>query len=317
MEQDKLITLIISVYNEEEVLDLLYERLKKLRKEISNYNFEFLFIDDGSKDKSLEMIKSYRKLDNDVSYVSFARNFGKEIGMLAGIDYAKGDAVVFMDADLQDPPELIKEFIKYWEQGYDDVYAKRKERKNETFAKKITAKIYYRILSKLSSVPIQIDTGDFRLIDRRVVNALKKAREESRTMKSMFSWVGYNKKEVLFDRPGRAKGETKLNYKKLIHLAIDGITSLSTVPLQLIKYASMPLIITFIVYFIYIIISLITNKGNLESNKIVILLILFFGSIQALFTSLIAEYTARIFVETKKRPVYLVDEYNGEKEKNE
>lgn len=317
MEKNKLITLIISVYNEEAVLDLLYERLKQLRKEIPNYNFEFLFIDDGSKDKSLDIIKNYRKSDKDVSYVSFARNFGKEIGMLAGIDYAKGDAVVFMDADLQDPPELIKEFIKYWEQGYDDVYAKRKRRKDETFVKKMTAKMYYRVLSKLSSVPIQIDTGDFRLIDKRVVNALKKAREESRTMKSMFSWVGYNKKEVLFDRPGRAKGETKLNYKKLIHLAIDGITSLSIVPLQLIKYFAIPSVIIFMVYFIYIIISLLTNKGVLESNKIIVLLILFFGSIQFLFTSVMSEYIARIFLETKKRPVYLVDEYNGEKEKNE
>lgn len=220
-DNKKLITLIISAYNEEEVLDASYQRLRNFREERKDYKFEFLFVIDGSTDKTLEVIKKLRHKDKDISYVNLSRNYGKEIGMLAGLDYAKGDAVIFLDADLQDPPELIHEFIKYWEEGYDDVYAQRKSRKGENWLKKFTSKMYYRVLQKLTRIPIQIDTGDFRLLDRRVINALKKAREDSRSMKSMYSWVGYKKKAVLYDRDERVAGKSKWNYSKLIGLAID------------------------------------------------------------------------------------------------
>ena len=193
----KKITIIIPAYNEEETLEKLYDRLSKVLNEITNYEFEMLFINDGSKDKTKEILKELREKDNRVSYVNFSRNFGKETAMMAGMDYAKGDAVVFIDADLQDPPELIPELIKYWEQGYDDVYAKRRSRKGETFIKKFTSKMYYKILQSLTRVEIQKDTGDFRLLDIRCVNALRKMRESQRCSKSMFSWIGYNKKEVL------------------------------------------------------------------------------------------------------------------------
>lgn len=173
----KKISIVIPTYNEEETLDLLYERLKKLIDEINNYEFEVLFINDGSKDDTLKIIKNLRQKDSRISYVDFSRNFGKEIAMMAGLDYATGDAVIFMDADLQDPPELIPELIKYWEEGYDDVYARRRSRQGETFLKKFTSKAYYNILQKLTKVEIQKDTGDFRLLDRRCVNALKKMRE--------------------------------------------------------------------------------------------------------------------------------------------
>ena len=172
----KKITIIIPAYNEEESLPFLYERLEKLINEIQNYEFEILFVNDGSKDKTIELIKEYRQRDGRISYVDFARNFGKETAMIAGLDYATGDAVIFMDADLQDPPELIIDFIKYWEEGYDDVYAKRKSRKGETFLKKFTSKMYYKVLNKIAGIDIQSDTGDFRLLDRRCVNALKKLR---------------------------------------------------------------------------------------------------------------------------------------------
>ena len=169
----KKISIIIPAYNEEESLPFLYERLERLMDSIKNYEFEILFINDGSKDNTLNLIKEYREKDSRISYVDFSRNFGKEIGMIAGLDYATGDAVIFMDADLQDPPELIPEMIKYWEEGYDDVYAQRRTRAGETFLKKFTSKMYYKVLQALTSVPIQKDTGDFRLLDRRCVNALR------------------------------------------------------------------------------------------------------------------------------------------------
>ena len=205
--------------------------MSKVISNLKNYEFELLFINDGSKDNTLKIIKGLREKDSKISYVDFSRNFGKEVAMIAGLDYAKGDCVIFIDADLQDPPELIPELIKYWEEGYDDVYARRKSRKGETFLKKFTSKMYYKVLQSLTRVEIQKDTGDFRLLDRRCVNALKQLRETQRCSKSMFSWIGYNKKEVLFDRDPRVAGTTKWNYKKLIDLAIDGITSFTTSPL--------------------------------------------------------------------------------------
>ncbi|MBD8960053.1 MAG: glycosyltransferase [Clostridiales bacterium] len=204
-----------------------------------NYEFELLFVNDGSKDNTIKEIKELRKKDSRISYVDFSRNFGKEIAMIAGLDYATGDCVIIMDADLQDPPELIPQMVELWEQGYDDVYAKRKSRAGETWLKKFTSKMYYRVLQSLTKVEIQKDTGDFRLLDKRCVNALKKMRETGRCSKSMFSWIGYNKKEILYDRDPRIAGKTKWNYKKLIDLAIDGITSFTTSPLRISTYLSM------------------------------------------------------------------------------
>lgn len=313
----KKISIIVPAYNEEESLPFLYERLTKLMDSIKNYEFEVLFINDGSKDKTLEIIKELRQKDARFCYVNLSRNFGKEVAMMAGLDYAKGDAVIFIDADLQDPPELIPELIKYWEEGYDDVYAKRKSREGETFLKKFTSKMYYKVLQKLSRVEIQKDTGDFRLLDRRCVNALRKLRESQRCSKSMFSWIGYNKKEVLFDRDARIAGKTKWNYKKLVDLAIDGITSFTTSPLRLATYISIPTFIILGVYFIYVIAKSCVVKEAIQAYQAIILLILFFSGIQILLFGIVGEYLGRIFNETKNRPLYLVDEYNGEKEKNE
>lgn len=313
----KKISIIIPTYNEEESLPFLFERLNELTKKIENYQFEFLFVNDGSKDKTLEIIKEQRQIDSRISYLDFSRNFGKEIAMIAGLDYVTGDAVIFMDADLQDPPELIMEFIKYWEQGYDDVYAKRKSRKGETFLKKFTSKMYYRVLQKLAGMEIQKDTGDFRLLDRRCVNALKKLRESQRCTKSMFSWIGYKKKEVLYDRDPRIAGKTKWNYKKLIDLAIDGITSFTTSPLRLATYISIPTFILLIGYFIYVIAKCFVIDQPIQAFQAIILLILFFSGIQILLFGIIGEYLGRIFLETKHRPLYLVNEYNGVKENND
>ncbi len=313
----KKVTIIIPAYNEEEALPLLYERLTAVINKLSEYEFEMLFVNDGSKDKTIQIIKEFRAKDDRVSYVDFSRNFGKEVAMIAGLDYAKGDCVIFIDADLQDPPELIPELIKYWEQGYDDVYARRKSRKGETFLKKFTSKMYYKVLQKLTKVEIQRDTGDFRLLDRRCVNALIQLRETQRCSKSMFSWIGYNKKEVLFNRDPRIAGKTKWNYKKLVDLAIDGITSFTTSPLRISTYLAIPTFLMLFGYFVYVIIKCITKHVPIEAFQATILLILFFAGIQIMLFGIMGEYLGRIFNETKNRPLYFIKEYNGVRENNE
>ena len=313
----KKISIIIPAYNEQESLPILYERLTKLMETLNNYDFEVLFVNDGSKDQTIEIIKELREKDKRICYVDFARNFGKEIVMIAGLDYATGDCVIFMDADLQDPPELVPELVKYWEEGYDDVYAKRKSRKGETWLKKFTSKMYYKVLQHVTRVEIQEDTGDFRLLDRRCVNALKKLRESQRNTKSMFSWIGYKKKEVLYDRDPRVAGTTKWNYGKLMDLAIDGITSLTTSPLRISTFIAIPTFIVLFGYFVYVIAKCFVVDQPIQAYQSIILLILFFSGIQILLFGIVGEYLGRIFNETKNRPLYLVNEYNGEKEMND
>lgn len=312
----KLITIIIPAYNEEDALPLCFERVTKIINNMEKYDFEVLIINDGSKDKTTEILKEQRKKDERYSYLTFSRNFGKEIAMIAGMDYSKGDAVIFIDADLQDPPELIPELIKYWELGYDDVYAKRKSRRGETWIKKWTSKMYYKVLQSLTHVEIQKDTGDFRLLDRRCINALRKMRETSRNSKSMFSWIGYKKKEVLYDRDPRIAGSTKWNYKKLVDLAIDGITAFTTSPLRISTYLAIPTFLMLFIYFIYVIIKSITIQEPIQAFQAIILLVLFFSGIQIMLFGIVGEYLGRIFNESKCRPLYFVDEYNGEKETN-
>lgn len=312
----KKISLIVPAYNEEESLPYFYKRVSKVMNNMVNYEFELLFINDGSKDKTIDVIKEFRNKDKRINYVNFSRNFGKEIAMIAGLDYAKGDAIVFLDSDLQDPPEVIPELIKYWEEGYDDVYARRNKREGESFFKKVTSKLYYIVLQSLTRVEIQKDTGDFRLLDRRCVNALKKLREVQRCSKSMFSWIGYNKKEIRYDREKRVAGKTKWNYKRLIDLAIDGITAFTTSPLRISTYLAIPTMLALIVYGVYVVIKCISLSILPEAFQAIILLVLFFSAVQIMLFGIIGEYLGRIFNETKNRPLYLVDTYNEEKEMN-
>lgn len=313
----KKITILVPAYNEEESLPFLYERVGKIMNEMTNYEFELLLINDGSKDNTLKLIKELREKDSRVCYVDFSRNFGKEIAMKAGLDYATGDCVIIMDADLQDPPELIPQMVELWEQGYDDVYAKRKSRAGETWLKKFTSKMYYKVLQSLTRVEIQKDTGDFRLLDRRCVNALKNMPETSRCSKSMFSWIGYNKKEIMYNRDPRIAGQTKWNYKRLIDLAIDGITAFTTSPLRISTYLSISTFFALFVYFVYVIIKCIAQNVVIQAYQAIILLILFFSGVQIILIGIMGEYLGRIFNESKHRPLYLVNEYNGEKETNE
>ena len=309
----KTISILIPAYNEEPVLDKLFHRLANLANDNKAYNFEFLFVNDGSKDKTLDLIKDYADADPRVSYINLSRNFGKEIGMIAGLDHATGDATVIIDADLQDPPELIPKMIKLWEEGYDDVYAKRQSRDGETWFKKFTSKLYYKTLQSVTRIPIQEDTGDFRLLDRRVVEALKQFRESQRNTKAMFSWVGFHKKEILYDRDPRAAGETKWNYIKLVELAIDGITSFTTAPLRISTYAGIAVSIFAFIYLVFLIIRTIFLGVDLAGYPSMMAVILFLGGVQLLSLGIIGEYIGRIFNETKQRPLYLIEEYHNGK----
>ena len=307
----KTISILIPAYNEEPVLDKLFHRLANLANDNKAYNFEFLFVNDGSKDKTLDLIKDYADTDPRVSYINLSRNFGKEIGMIAGLDHATGDATVIIDADLQDPPELIPEMIKLWEEGFDDVYAKRKSREGESWFKKFSSKMYYKTLQRVTRIPIQEDTGDFRLLDRRVVEALKQFRESQRNTKAMFSWVGFHKKEILYNRDPRAAGETKWNYIKLVELAIDGITSFTTAPLRISTYAGIIISALAFIYLVYLVISTIFFGINLAGYPSTLAVILFLGGVQLLSLGIIGEYIGRIFNETKQRPLYLIEEYHN------
>ncbi|MBY0595790.1 glycosyltransferase family 2 protein [Bacillus bingmayongensis] len=313
----KKITILVPAYNEQEVLDQLYNRLNKVMNSISNYEFEILFVNDGSRDNTVQIIKSLRAFDERISYVDLSRNFGKETAMIAGLDYAQGDAVIILDADLQDPPELIPEMIKYWEEGYDDVFARRRSRSGETWFKKWTANTFYKILQKTTKIQIQKNTGDFRLLDRRCVEALKQLRETQRYTKGMFSWIGYQKKEILFDRDPRAAGETKWNYLKLFDLAIEGITSFTTAPLRLSAFFGCVISVFAFIYMIWIITKTLVFGESVQGYPSLMTAILFLGGIQLISLGIIGEYLGRIFNETKKRPLYFVNEYNNEKVQNE
>lgn len=298
------------------MLDKLMARLGDLANGVKNYNFEFLFINDGSKDKTLEIIRGYAEKDARVSYINLSRNFGKEIGMIAGLDHVQGDATVIIDADLQDPPELIPEMIRLWEEGYDDVYAKRKSREGESWLKKFTSKAYYKTLQRVTRIPIQEDTGDFRLLDRRVVEALKQFRESQRNTKAMFSWVGFHKKEIMYDRDPRAAGETKWNYIKLVELAIDGITSFTIAPLRFSTYTGIIVSAFTFLYLLFLVFRTIFFGTDLAGYPSMMAVILFLGGVQLISLGIIGEYVGRIFNETKQRPLYFVEEYhNGTNQK--
>lgn len=306
----KKISILIPAYNEQGVLPMLFERLEVLAKNQKDYSFEFLFVNDGSRDQTLEIIKSYAEKDPRVAYINLSRNFGKEIAMIAGLDHVSGDATVIIDADLQDPPELIPQMIELWEQGYDDVYARRKSRAGESFIKKKTSEWFYRILQKSTHIPIQQDTGDFRLLDKRCVEALRQFRESQRYTKGLFSWIGYKKKEILYDRDPRAAGTTKWNYPKLINFAIDGITSFTTAPLRISTFLGIIISLLAFIYIFIIIIRTLLFGSDLAGYPSMMAVILFLGGVQLLSLGVIGEYVGRIFNESKQRPLYFIEEFH-------
>ena len=305
------VTVIIPVYNEKLVLKYLFNRLKKLENKHTNYVFEFLFVNDGSTDETFEIIKKESKNKKSISYINLSRNYGKEIAMIAGLDHAHGDAVAIIDADLQDPPELITEMLKYWEKGYDDIYARRTSRKGETWLKQITSRYFYYVLQRSTRIPIQQDTGDFRLMSQRFVEAIRQFRESERYTKGIFSWVGFRKKEITYIRDPRIAGATKWNYFKLFNLAIDGLTTFTTAPLRLASiFGTLVSVIAFTYIFIIVIRTLLFGS-DLVGYPSMMAVILFLGGVQLISLGIIGEYVGRIFSETKKRPLYFIEEYSS------
>ena len=309
----KKITIIIPCYNEENGLDVLYERLHNVVSQMNNYSFQILLINDGSKDNTLGKMQKLHAEDSAVSYLSLSRNFGKENAMLAGLDYAEGDAVILMDADLQDPPELIHQMIKEWEKGYDDVYARRRTRAGETWFKKTSAHFYYRILQRFADIDIPADVGDFRLLDRQAVDALCSLRERQRYTKGLFSWIGYNKQELLFDRDPRSVGKSKMSFIKLLGLAVDGITSFSVAPLRLASVLGFFISSVAFLYLLFVVGKTLLFGDPVAGYPSMISIILFMGGIQLVVLGIIGEYVGRIFYEAKGRPDYLVSEFNGKR----
>ena len=308
----KKISILIPTYNEEKSLPLLYPELKILMDEQKQYEWEILFINDGSSDSSLNIIKALRAADDRINFISLSRNFGKETAMLAGFDYVTGDCMVIMDADLQDPPSLITQMLEYWEQGYDDVYAKRANRGKESWLRKRFSLLFYKILETTTRFEVLQNVGYFRLLYRCCINALKQIRESERNTKGMFCWIGYNKKEIVFNRGDRIAGESNWNFKSLFNLAIEGITSFTTAPL---RFASV--IGFFIAFFSFIAAIFYFFKtvffGDVARGfTTLIVVVLFLGGIQLICIGILGEYIGRIFNETKRRPPYLIREYNDE-----
>lgn len=303
-----LLSVVVPAYNEQEVLPEFHRRLSAVFDGL-DMDAEVVYVNDGSRDETLTVLNRLRGVDPRVAIVDLSRNFGKEIAMAAGLDHAKGDAVVVIDADLQDPPELIPEFIKYWREGFDTVYAKRTEREGESFIKKATASAFYRVIQRMSRVRIPEDTGDFRLLSRRAVDALGQMKEQHRFMKGLFAWIGFPQKALPYKRDPRYAGETKWNYWKLWNFAIEGITSFSIAPLKVATYAGVMIAFAAFLYAVFIIYKTLMFGESVAGYPSLMVTVLFLGGIQLIGLGIIGEYVGRMFDETKKRPLYLIQEF--------
>lgn len=304
----KKVTIIIPAYNEAESFDEIKTNMQEVVRNNIDYEWEFLLINDGSTDDTLQKMEKLCIADKHYHYIDLSRNYGKEIAIMAGLDYAQGDAVIIMDADMQHPINIIPEMLTYWEEGYDDVYAQR-ERSDESWMKRNTSKLYYTILQKSTNIPIQKDTGDFRLLDRKCIDALKKMRETDRNNKGIFSWIGFKKKGIYYHQNKRQHGKTKWSYYKLVNLALTGITSFTTSPLRYASFFGFFVSVIAFIYLIYIIIKTIFYGEPVQGYPTLMVTILFLGGIQLIALGIIGEYLSHIFNETKKRPGYFIREY--------
>ena len=310
----KKISIVTPCYNEEPNVEELYNQVKAQFELLSDrYDYEHIFIDNASTDRTVEVLKTLAVKDRRVKIIMNAMNFGHIRSPFYGLCQATGDAAMLMVADLQDPPELIPQMLQEWENGYDDVYARRRTRAGETWFKKASAHWYYRILQRFADIDIPADVGDFRLLDRQAVDALCSLREKQRYTKGLFSWIGYNKKELLFDRDPRAVGNSKMNFVQLFGLAVDGITSFSVAPLRLASVLGLFISTVAFIYLLFVIGKTLLFGDPVAGYPSMISIILFMGGIQLVVLGIIGEYVGRIFYEAKRRPDYLVSEYNGKK----
>ncbi len=304
------LSIIIPIYNEELNIGSLYNRLKPIVNKI-NVSYELIFVNDGSSDKSIFLIKQLAATDNTIRYIDFSRNFGHQIAVTAGIDLSKGEAVAIIDADLQDPPELIEVLYHKMKEGFDVVYAKRRSRKDKNVFKKMAYKTFYRLLKKISQVDIPLDTGDFRIMHRKVVDVLKNMPEQHKFLRGQIAWIGFNQTFVEYDRDVRAAGEPGYTYKKLFKLALDGITSFSNAPLRLATIMGFVVSFISLIIICYTLISYFFFKGNIPQGWASIMIsVLFIGGVQLLSIGIIGEYMSRVQSDVRKRPLYILKETN-------
>jgi polyisoprenyl-phosphate glycosyltransferase len=305
-----LYSIVIPVYNEAEVLPTLYRRLTQVMESLGEL-YEVIFVNDGSRDISPILIRELRAKDERVKLISFSRNFGHQTAITAGLDHCVGQAVVVMDADLQDPPEVVPRMIEKWREGYEVVFAVRERRSGEGLFKRMTAAVFYRLLRQLTATEIPLDAGDFRLMSRRAVEALKVVRERNRFMRGLAAWVGFRQTSIAFVRDVRYAGETKYPLTKMMRFALNGLTSFSTVPLQLSIYLGFAISLISLIYMVYAIGYKVFTDRSVPGWTSVIVAVLFLGGVQLISLGIIGEYIGRIYDEVKQRPLYLIDESVG------
>ena len=305
----KKVSVVIPMYYEEEVANECYNKVSKILMSLENYDYEIIFINDGSKDRTLEILEGIAKKDEKVKIISFSRNFGHQAAVTAGLKEVSGDAIVIIDADLQDPPELIPDMLKLWEEGNEVIYGKRKTRKGESAFKLLTAKMFYKTLNALSDVEIPKDTGDFRLVDRKVVDIINSLPEHNKFLRGLFSWVGFKQKAYEYERKERYAGKTKYPLKKMLKLAQDGIFSFSIKPLKIVGAMGILSVIISIILFVYAVLSYAFDWNNLVPGWTSLMVTMtFIGGMILISLWMIGEYIGRIYDETKRRPEYIIDE---------
>jgi len=304
----QLLSVIVPAYNEQAVLPEFHRRLSAVLDTVPMAT-EIVYVNDGSQDDTLAELQRLREQDAQVAVLDLSRNFGKEIALSAGLQHAAGDAVVVIDADLQDPPELIPEFITQWQAGYDVVYAQRTRREGETWIKKATASAFYRLMQRIGHVKLPQDTGDFRLLSRRAVEALNTLSEQHRFMKGLFAWIGFHQKAIPYERDARFAGDTKWNYWKLWNFAIEGITSFTIAPLKFATYLGLLTALAAFIFGIYTIVKTLIFGNPVPGYPSIIVIMLFLGGVQLMAIGVLGEYIGRIFTETKRRPLYFLNEY--------
>jgi dolichol-phosphate mannosyltransferase len=303
------LSFIIPIYNEEENILQLFSRIQKVAGELTD-SYELIFINDGSRDKSLQLIRELSERHSFVRYIDFSRNFGHQIAVTAGLDHCKGEYIIIIDADLQDPPELIKEMYAKAFEGYEVVYAKRRSRAGESFLKKYTAKMFYRILARMTSVDIPVDTGDFRIIHRKVAEVLRQMPEQQKFLRGQISWAGFRQTYIEYNRDERYAGKTGYTYKKMIRFALDGITSFSNWPLKFATIAGFIVSLFAFIMIIYALYSRFISKEYVPGWTSLMLAVLFIGGVQLLSIGIIGEYISRLSANIRNRPLYIINEKN-------
>ena len=310
-----LLSVVVPAYNEQEVIDEFHQRITQVMQSL-NMAWEVVYVNDGSHDQTLDKLRQLHSTDEHVCIVDLSRNFGKEIALSAGLAHTQGDAVVVIDADLQDPPELIPELIKEWQNGSDVVYARRTQRDGESFMKRFTAAVFYRLMRNVGRVKLPEDTGDFRLLSRRAVNALNTFKEQHRFMKGLFAWIGFKQKAVYYQRDARLAGTSKWSYWKLWNFALDGITSFTITPLKIATYIGIITSLCAFIYGTYMLVTTLMYGNPVPGYPSLIVIILFLGGVQLMAIGILGEYIGRIFTETKQRPLYFVNELLSTRQEN-